>query len=128
MYLDWKSEPMTESNISHLWTKIETTEGNKYILPGKHFITVGLNAVYLPLLYTFIPRNIQKGIPAVLIIESAMPDDVLEDLYGINFHPIRDYYPSVGDFYRLYYQLQPRDITCNVVKVSDTYFYNLLKK
>lgn len=128
MYLDWKSEPMTEMNISHLWTKIETLEGNKYILPGKQFITIGLETVYLPLLYTFIPRNTQKGIPPVLIIESVMNDDVLEDLYGINFHPARIYYPSVGDFYYLYYRLQPREITNNIVNVTNTYFYNLLKK
>lgn len=125
MYMDWKSEPMTEMNISHLWTKIETPEGNKYMLPGKHFIIIGCEAVYLPLLFTFIPRNIQKGIPAVLIIESVMSNDVLEDLYGINFHTIRNYYPSVGDFYYLYYQLQPQEIIDNIVNVTNTHFYNL---
>ena len=128
LYLDWKSEIMSEMNINHLWTKIETPEGNKYILPGKHFITIGFEMVYLPLLFTFIPRNIQKGIPAMLMIESVMSDDVLEDLYGINFPTIRTYYPSVGDFYRLFYQLQPRDIISNIVTVTNTYFYDLPRK
>ena len=117
-FSDWKCDPMTETNICHLWTKVETPEGDKYILPGKHFIDVGDKTVYLPLLYTFIPRNIQKGIPAMLMIESVMSDDVLEDLYGINFPPIRTYYPSVGDFYHLYYQLQPQEITDNIVNVT----------